>query len=173
MVVYLKFEFLSELEFISSQNSPWYTVDVLYLSLAFLLAISQESPLAVHRNLPSPCSIPSGGSRMHFPPQVTSLCLSLPLLQPWGSLSLSSPQWRVRGAHCLNTKCRAHHLGGCNGRGGAGPCLTTWSRAMHLDWQEDEAPTWRGLAFKPMYQYFGASLLLQLSTNINKYTLPF
>lgn len=48
MVVYLKFEFLSELEFASSQNSPWYTVDVLYLSLAFLLAISQESPLAVH-----------------------------------------------------------------------------------------------------------------------------
>ena len=44
---------------------------------------------------------------------------------------------------------------------------------MHLDWQEDEAPTRRGLAFKPTCQYFGASLLLQLSININKYTLPF
>ena len=92
MVVYLQFEFLSKLEFVSSQNSPWYIVDVLYLSLAFLLAISQESPLAVHRNLPSRCSIPSGGSRMHFPPQVTTLCFSC---SPEGAYhsALPSGEW--------------------------------------------------------------------------------
>ena len=78
MVVYSQFEFLSKVELVSSRNSHWYIVDVLYLSLTFLLAISQESPLASTKTSPHAAPL----IRWQQDALPTTGHVSQPLLQP-------------------------------------------------------------------------------------------